>query len=109
MPFLVGAQLQQAIFIEADVSGANFSRCDLYQAQFPKAVARGAIFDSADLTYCDFSHADLSSADLSGTQLFRANFHRIQEEKSKWSGSSRELSLGTDAERAEAEDWPRAA
>lgn len=63
-----------------------------------------ALLRSCNLTHANLSHANLSGADLSGANLYWARLHRIVEEHTKWDGSSRHLSRGTDKELAEAED-----
>ena len=63
---LRGAQLDQAIFVGADMTdlraaGSNMQQCILHNAICVKTDLR-----DADLTYADFSDADLTNADLSG-------------------------------------------
>jgi uncharacterized protein YjbI with pentapeptide repeats len=69
-----------------------------------KALAVGARFDGADLTYADFSHADVSAGDFSGATMFRTRLHRIKDEGTVWT-LSKGAALGDNEELLEAETW----
>jgi len=101
---LKGAFLRQTSFGEADLTGVDLSGAELEASIFEKSICRAARFVGANLTYCDFSHADLSGADMSRARLFRTKLHRITEEYTRWDAGKAQA-LGTDPERAEAEDW----
>jgi hypothetical protein len=42
---------------------------------------------------------------MSRARLFRTKLHRVKEEYTRWDAAGKKVALGTDAERAEAEDW----
>ncbi len=83
-----GAYLRQAIFYEANLTGASLNRAelveaDLSHAQLPLADLEGAVLTrsrlgGADLNQANLSHAclkeaDLSRADLTGARLVEAD------------------------------------
>ena len=100
---LAGADLTQAILVEADATGAMFPRAVLYQCTATGLIAPEATFDGADLTYADFSHAILDRATLRGVILHRTNFHAISDQDALI--PSRAGALATDPDRRTAETW----
>lgn len=61
---LSGANLRVALMDNADLSGANFTRAELYFAGLNSAT-----LPNANFTFADLSFADLSGTDLSGTTI----------------------------------------
>lgn len=69
-----------------DLSGEVFSKLDMHQRDFRRAVLRRAEFVDCDLTGANFSEADLSEANIRGAKcldvefsnanLSRTNFYR---------------------------------
>ena len=57
-----------------DLTGADFSKANLFSANFGKAVLQNANFRNADLSEAYFGYANLEGADLRGSQLIGANF-----------------------------------
>ena len=84
---------------------AGFTGCNLEQANFKNAVCRAGRFIGANLACADFSRADVSGADFSGASMYRTRLHKIIEEHAIWTGAGREKALGTDRDRAEAENF----
>ena len=98
------AILSEAIFMEADVSGADFSNAKANFGMFMRANASGAIFRDTELTHGDFSHANLKDADFSGATMFRARLHASKQDNTKFS-ASKAAAQGDNAELLEAELW----
>ncbi len=96
------ATLKSALFVDAEVSGADFGSADLRQAIFHRATCRGTLFEGANLREADFSHAKLPLANFSGADLYRTKLHCIEEDRTLF-GPQRALALGTDEELASAE------
>ena len=75
-----------ALFLEADVSRANFKKTSLVEASFVGATAQGTrfqdcplnttAFDGADLRDADFEHAVLVNASFRSADLRRATLTR---------------------------------
>ena len=70
---LSGADLRCTNLRQADLSGANLIGADLRQADLTDAYLVGANLSGADLRYADLSGANLRYANLSGAKLGRAN------------------------------------
>jgi uncharacterized protein YjbI with pentapeptide repeats len=100
---LSGADLGNAVLVDAHAEGTNFSKARMYQTIATRLAAEGALFRGADLTYADFSHAILDRADLSGVTLSRTNFHAISDQDMRL--ASRAGSFATDPDRSMGEDW----
>ncbi len=98
-----GADLSQALFVDADLTAADCSRAIMQQSILHRARAAGARFGGADLTYADFSHADVTGADFSGATLTRALFHATKEGGAVF--TDRSAALGDDEPLARAERW----
>ncbi len=63
-----------ANFTEEDLSGADFSGCDLGGADFTDAILTGANFSNANLSEADFTGATLDTANLREANLTGAKF-----------------------------------
>ncbi|CAM4799137.1 unnamed protein product [Rotaria magnacalcarata] len=93
---LVGASLNNAIFVGQNVSGADFTRAQLHKATFSGADCRNAIFkeasmvdtnftklhginstfERANMSYVDMSQAILSFSTFTNVYMFKANLSR---------------------------------
>ncbi|MBV8456950.1 MAG: pentapeptide repeat-containing protein, partial [Acetobacteraceae bacterium] len=69
---LSGAKLFRATFTDADLSGAKFIRADLRETDLSEANLSGAMLMHADLRWAKLSRARLIQADLSAGKLFKA-------------------------------------
>jgi uncharacterized protein YjbI with pentapeptide repeats len=65
----------------------------------------GTNFRDAVLKDTDLSHARLDACDMRGADLTGSNMHRITRDGADLSGAQTAGSKGTDAERAQAEDY----
>ncbi|MGE4278056.1 MAG: pentapeptide repeat-containing protein [Magnetospirillum sp.] len=61
---LTGTDLHGVKFIDSVGDGANFSRTNLVDAEFPSTSVKGAVFSGADLKDTYWARADLTDADL---------------------------------------------
>jgi uncharacterized protein YjbI with pentapeptide repeats len=61
-------------------------------------------FTGCNLTYAEFHRADVSKCNFTGATLFRTRLHNIIEENAVFS-PTRALSLATEEDLAEAENW----
>jgi uncharacterized protein YjbI with pentapeptide repeats len=73
---LNGAELRDASFSLANMSGADLSEGDAYHAKFLSTNLQGARLDRANLSEADFTRADLTGASLVKADLRRAHFFR---------------------------------
>ena len=76
-----GAQLQGALFNEAELQGARFEGAQLQKALFNEAELQGARFEGAQLQKAFFDGAQLQEADFHGAQLQEADFRGAQLQK----------------------------
>ena len=65
---LTAAELRDASFFRADLSGSTFERVKAFRAKFVNAVLIAAVFPEADLREADLTKADLSDANLAPIQ-----------------------------------------
>ena len=59
-----------------DLSGGDFSGCDLRGALLGRMDLRGCNFSNADLTDANLSHSDLTGANLRGARIDNVNLHK---------------------------------
>ena len=64
-----GVEMDRARFREADLSGSDFGRCSLVDADFREAKLAGADFSQASLENALFRGANLFTADLRSAAL----------------------------------------
>lgn len=69
---LVGASLNNAYMVKADLRGSDLSRSVLEEANLQQADLRGAILVRANMLEADISGADFRGADLTGAVLVEA-------------------------------------
>jgi hypothetical protein len=69
-----GASMHEAVFIEADLSGASFRKADLRGANFAKANLTDADFTKAEMHFAYLVGADLSTAKLDESFLYSASY-----------------------------------
>lgn len=87
IPDLSNICLRHAEFVDADLSGVNFSESDLSYAYFRNVDLTGADFSgaklySADFNNVDLSHSDLSSAEIKFTDISNSNLENCEFEDS---------------------------
>ena len=70
--FLEGRTLDQATFLEADLSSASLARCSLQNASFQRATLNHTNFEGADLKFADFSGAEVFWPRFKGADLRHA-------------------------------------
>jgi uncharacterized protein YjbI with pentapeptide repeats len=103
--------LKNAVFDDADLTGANFSHSDLTGASFARAKLTGAIFTQATLNGANLgaaqlgdlngtNAADLSYANMRGTIFDHANLDHCNFNKAQWYGSVPLSPTGTDVQPA---------
>jgi len=68
------ADLKNAIFIKAELSFTDFSRCDMRNLRANGATLVGAVFVDADLRDANFTNANLIGANFTNANLAGANF-----------------------------------
>ena len=59
-----------------DLSGGDFSGCDLRGAQLGRMLLRNCRFDDADLTDANLSHSDVTGASFKGALIDNVNLHK---------------------------------
>ena len=59
-----------------DLSGGDFSGCDLRGAQLGRMTFRDSKFDESDLTDANLSHSDLTAATFRGARVVNVNLHK---------------------------------
>ncbi|WP_250528574.1 DUF2169 domain-containing protein [Caballeronia sp. GAWG2-1] len=74
----VGARLNAAVWLDIDISQANFDQSALDHVNFSGVIARGARFVNARAVSIRLSKADLSGADFSRANLMNANLRRAR-------------------------------
>jgi hypothetical protein len=80
---LGGVDLEEAHFIQADLSKSNLSRTKLKGANLSRVVCKGADLSDANLSQADLSWVVLSDADLSWANLSRADLSRANLTRAK--------------------------
>ena len=59
-----------------DLSGGDFSGCNLRGAQLGRMLLRNCRFDQADLTDANLSHSDFTGASFKGARIDNVNLHK---------------------------------
>ena len=57
-----------------DISGTNFSGCDMHCSDFRKTIAKGAFFRGTNLDAAEFNGINLEGADFSNSNINRCHF-----------------------------------
>src|SRR3546814_16108428 len=70
---LTGAELRDASFLRADLSGATLTKVGAFRAKFVNTTLTGA-----DLTDADLAEVDMTKADLQEARLLRATLRRAR-------------------------------
>jgi uncharacterized protein YjbI with pentapeptide repeats len=83
---LTASNLEEAVLIEADLTGALLNRANLVRANLLMADLSEANLEEADLSHAiatraDFSSANLKLANLTGAELIKADFSNCDLEK----------------------------
>lgn len=90
---VAGHSLGKSYFIEADLTGMDFSGVFLKSGRFQNCVAKKTVFQSATLenctiSHCDFSESDFTAANMKNIELKNVNFNGCNFDSVKWSGVS---------------------
>ena len=73
------ANLTQADFMGANLTGANFTEANLTQADFTEeAILKDAVGTGADFTGADFIVVDFDGADLTNANFTGADFQKVE-------------------------------
>ncbi len=71
--YVNGKEGKKANLHNADLSGVNLSKANLFWADLTHANLRGADLSEANLMFANLTKADLTNANLKGANLFKAN------------------------------------
>ena len=100
---LRGTAAKNALFVGADLRGANAAGLYAVGADLTEVKAVRANLDKAQLQFANLSKADLRGASLRYAELEQTILHALDDQGAHWDGSTQTKVHGTDKDLQEAE------